>query len=308
MDPVRFDGRVVVVTGAGRGIGREIARLLAGRGASVLVNDIRAGGVDDGDTAASVVAEIRADGGVALDNSSNIADPDQAAGIVAAAVAEFGRVDSVINNAGNRIFAPFGELDDAALMKLFAVHVRGTWNVSRAAWPHFIRQGGGNVLNVASTDGNVIGVPNHAGYGTCKAAMAGMVRELAVEGALHNIRINALLPGAATPDGMGAVEGRDYRPGINVSAEVVAPGACWLVHDDCSATGDLYACSSGRMGRVITMAAEGWQSPPSEFTLDAVRDHWDEIRRESPAQPIRTIDEWNAFRTGIYRAVVGESG
>ena len=296
---IRFDGRVAVVSGAGRGMGREFALLLASRGASVVVNDVRP---DDGgeDCAAGVVRAILDAGGAAVASTESVADRAGPASLVDLAVGTFGRIDIVINNAGNRRFKPFTELDDDDLDALFDVHVRGAWNLTRSAWPHFRRQGHGRVLNVASVDGIVIGVPHHAAYGTCKGALLGMTRELAVAGGPAGIVVNALLPGAATPDGMGAVEGKSYAPPINVSASVVAPGACWLVHGECAATGRVFSCSSGRMAEVFTHAGTGWQGHPDRFDLEQVRAHWTDVQRTEGMSPVRTVEDWNAFRTGIY--------
>jgi hypothetical protein len=103
---------------------------------------------------------------------------------------------------------------------------------------------------------------------------------------------------------MGAVEGKSYAPPINVSAGVVAPGACWLVHEDCPATGEVFSCSSGRMARVFTRPAEGWQGHPDDFTIEAVRDHWGDIASTAANEEVRNVEEWNAFRTRIYNRTV----
>jgi NAD(P)-dependent dehydrogenase (short-subunit alcohol dehydrogenase family) len=300
---VRYDERVAVVTGAGRGMGMEFAILLAARGAKVVINDVRP---DDGgpDSAAATARTLVDVGWTAIASDADISDPDSAASVIDLAVETFGRIDIVINNAGNRRFKPFPELTAEDLDSLLDVHVRGAFHLTQRAWPHFQRRRYGRVLNVASADGVVIGVPNHAGYGTCKGALAGLTRELAVEGAPDGIRVNALLPGAATTDGMGAVEGKNYAPPINVTPAVVAPGACWLVHEDCPATGRVFSCSSARMAEVFTRPGAGWQGHPDDFDLEHVRARWQQIESADDMAAVHTIEAWNSFRTALYNQML----
>jgi NAD(P)-dependent dehydrogenase (short-subunit alcohol dehydrogenase family) len=280
-------------------MGREFAVLLAARGASVVVNDVR---YDDGgpDNAMATVAAIGAAGGQAVASGASVAEASGARSVIDLAVERYGRIDIVINNAGNRRFRPFADLLDDDLDALLDVHVRGAFRITRHAWPHFQRQGYGRILNVASVDGVLIGVPGHAAYGTCKGALAGLTRELAVEGAGDGIQVNALLPGAATPDGMGAVEGKNYAPPINVDASVVAPGACWLVHEQCPATGRVFSCSSGRMAEVFTRPGAGWQGHPADFDLEHVRSNWSRIESDDAMADVHTVEAWNEFRTTLY--------
>jgi NAD(P)-dependent dehydrogenase (short-subunit alcohol dehydrogenase family) len=300
---VRYDGRVAVITGAGRGMGREFAILLAARGAAVVVNDVLPdyGGPDSAMATARTIVDA---GWSAIASDADISDPEAAASVVDQAVAAFGRVDIVINNAGNRRFKPFPELTDDDLDTLLNVHVRGSFHLTRRAWPYLQRQRYGRILNVASVDGVVIGVPNHAAYGTCKGALAGLTRELAVEGAPDGIQVNALLPGAATSHGMGAVEGKNYAPPINVAPAIVAPGACWLVHEECSATGRVFSCSSGRMAEVFTRPGAGWQGHPDDFDLEHVRANWQQIQSADGMADVHTIEAWNSFRTELYNRMV----
>ena len=195
----RFDGRVAVVTGAGRGIGRAYALLLARRGASVIVNDL--GGSMDGTgadaaPAARVVAEIEAGGGSALADTSDVATTAGAQAVVDAAVARFGRIDAVVNNAGIIRWAGFPEVDEDNLARHLAVHTIGSFNTARAAWPHMVGAGYGRI--VMTTSSGVFGLPNNMSYATAKAAVIGLTRSLAVSGAEHGIRVNLIAPAAMT--------------------------------------------------------------------------------------------------------------
>src|SRR5689334_22253780 len=154
MSGVRFDGRVAVVTGAGRGIGRAYARLLADRGASVVVNDLggsMAGDGADAGPASAVVAEITAAGGAAIADTSDVSTVAGADALIGTAVSEFGRVDALINNAGIVRWASFPDADADTLERHLAVHVAGAFNTTHAAWPHFVSQGYGRVVMTTST-------------------------------------------------------------------------------------------------------------------------------------------------------------
>ena len=174
MNAISFAGRVAIVTGAGRGLGREFAKLLADRGASVLVNDVGVSVdshryVSDSDSdvtdpAQIVTEEIRAAGGSAIANRADVTDSAGVAALVEQAVSEWGRIDIVINNAGIVLRAPFLELTPQTFSKSFDVHVVGAFNVSRAAWDHMLKQGYGRILNVCSTNGVVFGIPESAAY------------------------------------------------------------------------------------------------------------------------------------------------
>ena len=312
MSDMRFDGRVAVVTGAGRGLGREFALLLARRGASVVVNDIgqstdasRYGaGTGPGNVADEVAAEIRALGGSAAANTADVSSPDSARSIIDDAIGNFGRIDIIINNAGVVITGLFADLSPADIDKSFGVHVRGSFLVSQAAWPHMTKAGYGRILNVVSVDGVLIGNYQHAAYDAAKGGLAGLTRAMAMDGRDLGIAVNGLLPGGLTRGHVSVDPSLSPHKLIDMRPELVAPAAAFLVHEQCPVFGRFYAASSGRMGRIFTAAAEGFQDKPDDFSMESVRDHWAVI--DAPEQfvvPDRTQD-FNEMRTRVFRRVV----
>ena len=308
---LRFDGRVVVITGAGRGLGREFARLLAARGAAVVVNDIGVAadahryGAEARDpmVAQKVVDEIVASGGRAVANTADVADPVTAATVVADALEHFGRVDIVINNAGIIVGGQLAAADAAAMQAAWGVHVGGAYYVLLAAWPHFLEQGYGRVVNVGSTAGLLLGIADHTPYDVAKGALAGMTKALAIEGQPAGILVNGLLPSATTRSA-GSVS-RPYERGAGFDPRHVAPVAGWLAHEECTVFGRIFAAGSGRVGEVFTSAAAGYQCPePAEFSLEHVRDNWSTIRSADGAMTPANVAEYNAFRMSIYEAAV----
>ena len=192
--------RVIVVTGAGGGLGREYAMTLAREGASVIVNDL--GGARDGTGAGSamadqVVAEIRAAGGRAAANYDSVADAAGAANIIKTALDEFGAIHGVVSNAGILRDGTFHKMTAEAWDAVIQVHLYGGYNVIRAAWPHFREQSYGRIVVATSTSG-LFGNFGQANYSAAKLGLVGLINTLAQEGAKYNIKANALAPIAAT--------------------------------------------------------------------------------------------------------------
>jgi NAD(P)-dependent dehydrogenase (short-subunit alcohol dehydrogenase family) len=294
VDRIGFDGRVAIVTGAGRGLGRCFAMLLAERGCAVVVNDI--------ERAAEVSDEIVAAGGRATSNAESVALSGNASNIVSQAIREFGRIDIVINNAGVLTLKPFEELSDEDFARTIDTHIGGCWHLTKAAWGHMKQQKYGRVLMVSSANGNLFPTADHSAYGTAKAGMVGLAKELALEGQPFGIQVNVLMPGAATTMLRSNPTSSQLR--IDNRPELVAPPACWLVHTACTATGQAYASSSGRVGRVFTAAAAGYQAVPDRLTLEAVREHWALIESvETFIEPV-SVEAYNKFRTDLYEGVV----
>jgi NAD(P)-dependent dehydrogenase (short-subunit alcohol dehydrogenase family) len=195
-----FRGRVAVVTGAGAGLGRAHALQLARLGAAVVVNDL--GGLVSGSGASTspaqdVVREITEAGGAAIADASSVATAEGGATIVQRAMDAFGRLDVVVNNAGVLRDKVFEDLDEASWDGVLDVHLRGSYNVTRPAWRHMRERGGGSIVFTTSAAG-LFGNPGHANYGAAKAGVFGLMRMLAVEGAAHGIRSNAIVPLALT--------------------------------------------------------------------------------------------------------------
>ena len=203
MDRYGFEGRVAVVTGAGRGIGRAYARrLLAERGASVVVNDLGGsmeGAGTDAGPASAVVDEIVAAGGVAVADTSDVASAAGGLTLVDTAVEQFGRVDVLVNNAGIIRWAGLPDADADNLASHLAVHVGGSFNTTRAAWPHMVDQGYGRIVMTSSS--GMFGLPTNLSYATAKAAVVGMTNSLAIAGAAHGIKVNVIAPAAMTRHG-----------------------------------------------------------------------------------------------------------
>jgi NAD(P)-dependent dehydrogenase (short-subunit alcohol dehydrogenase family) len=287
MTELRWDGRVAIVTGAGRNLGRAYAHLLASRGARVVVNDL---GVAISDTdgagdapvenpAHEVVAELeRAHGpGVAVASTDSVATPDGGAAIVAAALDAFGRVDVVVNNAGVVRQARFEDYGPDLTEPVFASQLGGHFNVTRPAWPVMRSQGFGRVLNVSSGAG-LWGVPRMGAYATAKMGVVGLTRTLAQEGRADGINVNVIAPSAKTRDGgFGPIPA---SPELNewLSPAMIAPLVAWLVHEDCDVTGECFSVGGGYVGRVVLAVTHGWRS--RDLTPESLRDHFDAVMDE----------------------------
>jgi NAD(P)-dependent dehydrogenase (short-subunit alcohol dehydrogenase family) len=282
---VRFDGRVVVVTGAGRNLGRAYAHLFAARGARVVVNDLGVA-VADSDVgglseppatnpAYAVVEEIRAAGGEAIAETSTVATSTGGDAIVGAALDTWGRVDAVVHNAGIVRMAPFGELTDAQVDAVLDTQVRGLVNVCRPAWRWMADHDGGRIVTVSS--GAALGAgAGSALYAGGKAAIIGLTRAMALEGAPLGIRVNGILPYAKTRlgTGFGPVPWSDELAAW-LGVDQIAPLVVWLAHEGNTVTGELFHVGGGHVTRLWIGATAGWTQ--RDAAPEDVRDHFAEI-------------------------------
>ncbi|MBV8950981.1 MAG: SDR family NAD(P)-dependent oxidoreductase [Actinobacteria bacterium] len=288
MNAYGFEGRVAVVTGAGRGIGRAYARLLGERGARVVVNDLGGtmeGAGADAEPASSVAREIVATGGVAIADTNDVATVEGAGAIVGAALERFGRLDILINNAGIMRWARFPEADAANLERHLAVHVGGSFNTTRAAWPHMVERGYGRIVMTTST--GMLGLPGNTAYATAKAGVIGMTRSLAAAGAAYGIKINLIAPAAVTRMAGGS-------DSVEMSPDLVAPMAAFLAHEACPVTGEIYAVGAGRFARMFIASTEGYVHLGEQPTIEDVAENWAAINSEVGYFVPADLSEWSA--------------
>lgn len=252
----RFDDRVAIVTGSGRGLGRYHASLLATRGASVVVNDLGAemdGTQSSHDPADTVVEQIISAGGRAVANYSDVSTSVGAQELADFALRSFGRIDIVVNNAGILRDASVSELTMPDWGRVIDVNLTGAFLVAQAAWKHMVQQQYGRIINTSSAAG-LFGSAGHANYASAKMGLLGLTQALALEGSKYGILANAIVPA-----GLSRMFGTRDKAGIR--NETVSAVVGWLAHEKCSATGEVFWVRRERLARAVIGLTYGFQDP-----------------------------------------------
>jgi NAD(P)-dependent dehydrogenase (short-subunit alcohol dehydrogenase family) len=274
-EELRFDDRVAVISGAGRGLGRAYALLLASRGAKVVVNDVGGSltgdGVDAG-PAEGVVAEIRAAGGEAVASTHSVATAAGGQAVIAAAMERFGAVDILIHNAGNVRRGSLREMTYDDFEAVLDVHLRGAFHLVRPAFPLMCDNGYGRVV-LTSSIGGLYGNHGVANYAVAKSGMIGLSNVAALEGAEHGVKSNVIVPSAVTR----MAEGIDVSAYPPMGPELVAPAVGWLAHESCSISGEMMVAIGGRVASAVVAETPGvyrasWTIEDFGRHLAAIRD------------------------------------
>ena len=271
-----FDGKVAIISGAGGGLGRQHALLLASRGALVVVNDL--GGALDGSgsdvgAAQKVVDEVKALGGEAVADTNSVATPEGGAAIVKTAVENFGRVDIVINNAGILRDKSFHNMSPELMNPVFDVHLKGAFHVTQPAFMLMRDQGYGRIISTSSAAG-IFGNFGQTNYGAAKMGLVGLTRVLAVEGAKYNIKANAIAPLALTR----MTEAMFGNIGEKLAPDFIAPVVAYLAHEECPVSGEVYSVGGGRVARVFIAETQGYFN--AKLSIEDVRENFETIRNE----------------------------
>jgi NAD(P)-dependent dehydrogenase (short-subunit alcohol dehydrogenase family) len=270
----RFDDRVVVITGSGRGLGRAYAELLASKGAKLVINDNGSAMVGDGSDAGpaqEVVDAIRGAGGEAVACTDSVATEAGGKAIIEAALDSFGRIDVLIHNAGNVRYGLLDEISHEDFKSVIDVHLMGAFHVVRPAFPRMKAAGYGRVVLTGSI-GGLYSTNAVVNYAMSKSGMIGLNNIIAIEGADFGVKSNMILPGAVTR----MADGLDISQYPPMGPDLVAPVVGYLAHEDCAVTGEMYVSMAGRVARAFISETQGAYRP--QWSIDDVADNLDAIR------------------------------
>ena len=274
MPELRFDHRVAVITGAGRGLGRAYALLLASRGARVVVNDtggsLKGEGLDAA-PAQAVAGEIRSAGGDAIATAASVATPEGGGAIINAALEHYGRIDILIHNAGIVRAASLKEMTQEDFDAVLNVHLRGAFHVVQPAFVRMCKAGYGRIV-LTSSIGGLYGNHRQANYGAAKAGIVGLANVVALEGAADGVKCNVIVPAAVTRMAEG-LDTSDYPP---MAPELVAPVVAWLAHESCSISGEMLISIAGRVAKAFIAESRGVYKP--QWSIEEVASQMEAIR------------------------------
>lgn len=297
---LEFQGKVAVITGAGNGLGKAHALLLASRGAKVVVNDYGTsthGEGNDQSAADLVVAEINNAGGTAVANYDSVEDGER---LVETAISNFGRVDIVVNNAGFLRDTSFHKMTENDWSSIMNVHLNGSFRVARAAWPYMREQKFGRIVNTASAAG-IYGNFGQVNYSAAKLALHGMTQALAIEGKSRNIHVNTVAPAAASRL-TDTVISREQTKALR--ADLVSPIVGYLCHEDSTESGSLFEAGAGWYGKLRWERTEG-KNLGNSVTLEDIATNWGDITNfENATHPSDISAAFAAFGD-IMSAAVG---
>ena len=277
MNALRFDGKVVAITGAAQGVGRGYALAFARRGAKVVVNDLAEEALD------ALVHQVGDEGGDAIPHRTSIASAEGGESLTRAALEQWGRIDALIHNAGILRDSTFAKLAPEQLDAVMAVHLLGSFYTAQPAFRWMKDNGGGRILLTSSASG-LFGNFGQSNYAAAKLGMVGLVRVLALEGAKYGIHANAISPYANS-----GLTGGDMSDEATLSPANIAPTALVLCHPDCPSNGEIFQTAAGWTGRVVIGVTEGYaladRKSPEELLA-----HWEEVR-SSPTHELATAKD-----------------
>ncbi|MBL4606648.1 MAG: SDR family oxidoreductase [Pseudomonadales bacterium] len=273
MSDLRFDDKVVIITGAGNGLGKSHALEFAKRGAKVVVNDLGGSAFGDGADSAPaqvVVDEIKAAGGEAVANFDSVEDGEK---IVQTAMDTFGRIDVVVNNAGILRDKSFHKMTDDDWDIIYRVHIKGSYKVAHAAWPHMRQQEYGRIINTASAAG-IYGNFGQANYSMAKLGLHGLTQTLAIEGKKRNIFVNSIAPIAAS-----RLTETVMPPDMlkNLKPEYVSPLVSYLCHESSTETGGLFEVGCGWFAKLRWERTNGLGLPVDNTSAESIAEGWDTV-------------------------------
>lgn len=289
---ISFEGQVALVTGAGAGLGRAYALDLAKRGAKVVVNDLGGDPHGEGADAAparKVCDEIKAAGGEATPNFDSVSSYDGGFNMVKTAIDAYGRLDVVICNAGILRDIAFHNMSEADWDAVFAVHIKGSFTVLRAAWPVFRQQSYGRVVLTTSSSG-IYGQFGQANYGAAKTAMLGLMNVLKQEGVKYNVNVNTVAPVAGTRLTQTVMPQEMVE---RLKPELVVPAVTWMVSKECQDSGIIIEAGAGNFNRASIVKGPGVQPGMGELKdAEWIQANWDKIMSLEGAEPM-----WRAGQT-----------